>query len=233
MSKAQLRIVSTILVAAIGCGADGSNDELSADEQGVGEQAIIDEPANRADFRSELLLHEGWYGDTWSTSWCPEGTYAGGFSQRVERSQGGGDDTALNAIRLYCKAPGDARTTLQIEPHPGEYGDYSNVATCATRNGSPQLMIGGSIKLEGKQGGDHWYKPFDNSHDDTAANSVRMQCESGVAVADREGKWGEWYPQQTCPTNTAVCGISVRVEPRQGKKDDTGLNGVKLYCCER
>lgn len=233
MSKVRIQFISALLVAAVGCGADGANDDGSSEEQAADELASIDEPPNRSDFRAEVLLHEGWYGNTWSTSWCPEGTYAAGYRQRVERGQGSGDDTALNAISLFCKVPGEPRTSQTITPHPGEWGDWSNAATCATRNGAPNFIIGGNIKLEAMQGGDHWYRPFDNSHDDTAANSVHMQCESGVAEADLEGKWGEWYPQQTCPANTAVCGISVRFEAKQGKGDDTGLNGVKLYCCER
>lgn len=209
-------LVAATLVAATGCAADGSSDENEVSQAASDPLAQVDERSTRSDYRSEMLLHEGLYGNNWSTAWCPEGTYAAGFRQRVEPSQGSGDDTALNAISLSCASASSARS-FTITPHPGEWGDWSNYASCPAGG----FARGGQLKFESSQAGG----------DDTAANSIRLQCDGGVATADLEGKWGTWYPMQTCPIGSAVCGISVRFETRQGDRDDTALNGVKLYCC--
>ena len=48
---------------------------------------------------------------------CPAGQYVCGMRQKVERDQGNGDDSAMNAIAFYCcpLAPG-----AQVEAEPGE-----------------------------------------------------------------------------------------------------------------
>jgi hypothetical protein len=63
----------------------------------------------------------GWGG--WSrTTYCPAGSYVGGYSMRVEPWQRGGDDTALNAVALYCYDR-DGNMVERIEPHPGFWGN--------------------------------------------------------------------------------------------------------------
>ncbi|NXH65425.1 VMO1 protein, partial [Rhabdornis inornatus] len=42
------------------------------------------------------------------------------------------------------------------------------------------------------------------------------------------GDWGNWSPG--CPRACKVCGIRTRVELDESK-DNSGLNNVKLYCC--
>ena len=43
------------------------------------------------------------------------------------------------------------------------------------------------------------------------------------------GSFGLW--SESCPVNSAVCGIQARIEGPQGRGDDTALNNVKLFCC--
>ena len=43
------------------------------------------------------------------------------------------------------------------------------------------------------------------------------------------GQFGTW--SQSCPLNSAVCGIEAKLEPSQGDGDDTSLNDIRLYCC--
>ena len=81
-----------------------------------------------------------------------------------------------------------------------------------------------------------------NSHDDTAANSMRGRCRDTLGVIEydidettpepKKGYWGtfgKW--SQSCAPNSAVCGIQDRLEGSQGGGDDTSLNDIRLYCC--
>ena len=79
--------------------------------------------------------------------------------------------------------------------------------------------------------------------DDTAANSMKVQCRELVegtnGLNERKmgtgygfwGTYGDW--SNVCAETTAVCGIRTKVEGDRGpKRDDTGLNDLELYCCE-
>ena len=67
---------------------------------------VIASPRN--DYRQQYIepdTRTSW--GTWGiTEWCPAGTFAHGFKLKMESYQGSDyydDDTALNAIGLYCK----------------------------------------------------------------------------------------------------------------------------------
>ena len=45
--------------------------------------------------------------------------------------------------------------------------------------------------------------------------------------------WGKWRGMATCPENQYVCGIKARNQKPGGSEDDTALNGLKIYCCDR
>ena len=75
--------------------------------------------------------------------------------------------------------------------------------------------------------------------DDTSANFISFRCRRATDDTEYEivaepgygvfGSWGSW--SESCPSNSAVCGIQTSLEPIQGGGDDTALNDIKLFCC--
>lgn len=80
-----------------------------------------------------------------------------------------------------------------------------------------------------------------DSNDDTEANYIKFKCRdfagsqqsyelSRPPGSGAYGSYGGW--SDSCPANSAICGISTRVEGPQGGGDDTALNDVRLFCCQ-
>jgi hypothetical protein len=47
-----------------------------------------------------------------------------------------------------------------------------------------------------------------------------------------DGNWGQWKNFVNAPSGYYACGATLRVEPPQGKGDDTAANGLKLVWCK-
>ncbi|XP_072000782.1 vitelline membrane outer layer protein 1 homolog [Engystomops pustulosus] len=158
----------------------------------------------------------GPWGDWGSRQWCPPRTVARGFSLRVERPLGSdGDDTALNAIRLYCASPSTRDTQETITSSESSWGDWTPVSWCPSGH-----LMSFALQVEPKQG----------DGDDTAANNIMMQCSDHTVLTGKGGYWGTFSSWSgTCPSG--ICGIQTRVEGKQGRGDDTALNDVKFGCC--
>jgi len=155
----------------------------------------------------------------WSRAiYCPAGSYVGGYSMRVEPSQGGGDDTALNAVALYCY--NRAGTMVErIVPDQGIWGSWREGANCSRGTYARAF----SLKVEPGQG----------RGDDTAANSVKFSCSNGAVIeASGGGGWGSWTSSWvTGPGNSAICGVRAKFEGSQGGGDDTALNDLEFTWC--
>ncbi len=138
----------------------------------------------------------------------------------MEAYGGGGssyDDTALNSICLVCN------NYMEICSKKGFWGSWGESSTCA------QGFGGVDFQLEAFQGG--------GNNDDTAGNNLAIYCnpsstEYKISAISISG-WGDWQGRRYCRTGAAFCGIQTRVEARQGKGDDTALNGVRLDCCAK
>ncbi|XP_071177737.1 vitelline membrane outer layer protein 1-like [Mytilus edulis] len=123
------------------------------------------------------------------------------------------DDSGLNAIRLKCRRGTSAPNTGgTITAREGPWGRWTKALNCRS----------------GKRLG---------TGDDTSANSVRFKCrkinggkKGDLGKSGIRGKFGAW--SKTCPERSAICGMQVRMAPRQGVGDDTALNDVRFYCCK-
>ncbi|KAM9450370.1 vitelline membrane outer layer protein 1-like [Clarias gariepinus] len=169
-------------------------------------------------YRSRIEVSNGGRWGSWGhQEMCPFGTYATGFSLKVERAIGDGDDTALNGIALRCSMPAyGTQSYSTVQSDVGSWGTWTQNIWC-----SSGVLNAFQLRVEGPQG----------RGDDTAANNIRFSCSSGeIRTGDGMywGEWGEWSPQ--C-VKTAICGIQTKVEIPQGSGDDTSLNDVRFFCC--
>ncbi|XP_034971292.1 vitelline membrane outer layer protein 1-like [Zootoca vivipara] len=154
----------------------------------------------------------GRWGEWGREEFCPSG-HANGFTLKVHAAQYGGliyDDTSLNGIRLHCT---DGSI---IESSVGGHGSWGKTETCPDGR-----LISFSLRVVAPLGVD----------DDTAADSIKFNCEHGSVLTGKSTGWGAFGPwSETCPKG-AICGIKTRIDG-QKSGDMTGLNDVKFYCCE-
>ncbi len=201
----------------------GQLEESSGDDTALNDVDVVCCTAKAATagrhFLPEGESTGGRWGQWYDLKLCNPGAFAYGFKLRVEEPAGGGDDTALNGVRLACRGPGGAdaheiRAKSYGEGHWGQWGSY---ATCA----AGEYLVGFDIRVEDPRG----------DGDDTAANDLQFRCSNGrVLLASNGGKWGAWRPGQYC-RNGYVCGFRTRVEAPRGDGDDTALNDVAVVCC--
>lgn len=159
----------------------------------------------------------GQWGDWTRTVYCPPGTWASGYTMRVEPEQGRGDDTSLNAIALYC-SDRQGREVGRLSPHPGFWGNWVEGARCAPG----AFLTHFQLKVEPPQG----------SGDDTAANSVAFFCNaSRQRIEASGGRWGRFGDWRGGFPNAAICGVQAKVEREQGRGDDTALNDLAFTWC--
>jgi hypothetical protein len=160
----------------------------------------------------------GW--GRWSTAvYCPAGSYVGGYSMRVEPWQRRGDDTALNAVALYCYDRAGYMVE-RIEPHPGFWGNWGEQDHC------PQGTYATAFKLK--------VESPQRGGDDTAANSLAFRCGNGSQIeASGGGGWGNWTSTWvTGSRNSAICGVKAKFEDWQRGGDDTALNDLEFTWCQ-
>lgn len=214
-SIALIKIIKTSAAVEVSQSAALTGNNIVA----VNANGFSGQQAARNDFVGTITSNNGAAWGSWGEAvFCPAGTYIAGMAQRVEASQGSGDDTALNTVAIYCT---DKEGTKQkpITLAGGKWGSWGQKSNCA----SGKFINGFKLKVESNQGGG----------DDTGLNSISVQCDDGANFElSNGGKWGGWGKMQACPTNSAACGVSLRVETDQGGGDDTAANDLKCHCCK-
>jgi hypothetical protein len=80
------------------------------------------------------------------------------------------------------------------------------------------------------------YESVRTPADNTTANAVSFWCSNGMEIRARnEGAWGIWssWTGYDISTNRAICGLSQRMSSMQGRADDTAMNNIEIYWCDR
>ncbi|XP_053407702.1 vitelline membrane outer layer protein 1-like [Mercenaria mercenaria] len=182
--------------------------------------------------RDTITVRNGERFGKWGTAeYCPEGAYAVGYDLKIEPRQGRyDDDTALNAIKLFCEYPGGSGAG-EITSTEGRWGVWQGRTKCE-RKGFLTSFI---LQVESYQG---YYV------DDTSANFAKFKCrdlrgyykekELALSLGSGYGQWGEFGSwSNSCRKGQAICGIQTKVEASRGvHRDDTALNDVKFFCCK-
>ncbi|KAA0719671.1 Vitelline membrane outer layer protein 1 -like protein [Triplophysa tibetana] len=186
----------------------------------------IERSINRP-LRSRLEVNNGMNMGSWGqTEICPWGTYAAGFSLKVEQPQGVvlfGDETGLNGIRLHCidsskSSSGTYEHYSTVQSDVGSWGQWTNITWC-----SGGFLTSFQLRVE----------EFGIWIDNTASNNIRFTCSGTGQVLEGSGTpWGNWGDVSNKCEGKGICGIQTNVDVPQGMFDDTAVNDVCMYCCD-
>ncbi|GGA02670.1 hypothetical protein [Okeania sp. KiyG1] len=160
----------------------------------------------------------GHWGNWGNQQQCSTDQWVLGGELKVETRRGSGDDTALNGIYLRCGTHKDPARIKEISSLAGSWGNKFELGTCK----KGYYVVSGRLRIEPKLG----------SGDDTGAVDAQFWCEDGTSLqTSYQLDWGGWSSRQSCPPQSAICGIKTRVEPWQRSGDDTALNDAIFICC--
>jgi hypothetical protein len=137
-----------------------------------------------------------------------------------------------------------AEATMQSQPCQG--------ATCPGPTGYPNGQVGTMTATNGGPWGDwgsweycpsgtlaHGFRllsePRQGRGDDTALNALQLRCtgsqQQQFLISSSQGPWGSWGDWRECPgASNFLRAFSLRVEGRQGSRDDTAANDIQFVC---
>ncbi|XP_056425629.1 vitelline membrane outer layer protein 1-like [Hyla sarda] len=105
----------------------------------------------------------------------------------------------------------------------GYWGDWGYLQRCP----SGTSAIGFSLKVEREIDGD-----------DTALNGIKLYCAPNGrrfvkgTITSTVGNWGDWTYVSWCPGGNLIS-FALKVEPTQGKGDDTAANNIMMQCSDK
>jgi len=126
--------------------------------------------------REEKTIYDGVWGGWKGWEMCPYGKYIGAASVRFEDSIGGGDDTALNGLAIYCVDKYWTDGEMKIV-YSGLWGEWKS-----WKFQPRKLVKGARVRFEDPIGGG----------DDTAMNGIELNIEKpnyGVSQGPISGEW--------------------------------------------
>ncbi|KAM4675891.1 vitelline membrane outer layer protein 1-like [Discoglossus pictus] len=126
------------------------------------------------------------------------------------------------SLALCIQSNNSYELTISVS-NGGELGKWGTMERCAPGT----VAKGFSLKVQPLQGLD----------DDTALNGIRLHCvrcqypHLKTNISSTLERWGAWTATKWCPYGFLVQ-FSLRVEPPQGKGDDTGANNIMFRCSD-
>ncbi|XP_052614072.1 vitelline membrane outer layer protein 1 homolog isoform X1 [Peromyscus californicus insignis] len=198
---------SALLGAGLNCGD-------VTEEDGYPGRPVLGETPVRRSFPTAVPSwsvpgHRG-HQASWSRPWPASRPW-------VEPPQGiPGDDTALNGIRLHCTRGNAKQNTHVVESQSGSWGSWSEPLWCP----GTHFLVAFSLRVE----------PFSFPGDNTSVNNVRFRCSDGVELEGPGLSWGD-YGDWSNSCAKGVCGLQTKIQKPRGPRDDTGLNDVRIFCC--
>jgi len=169
-----------------------------------------------------LLLDNPFDAGSWgAAALCPEYTFVREF-EVLYQPAGSFDDTAVNAVKLYCSSPETGLDVAYVTSSTSPNGQWMGLNVC-----QGGWMTGFRAKVLEYQG---------LFTDDVAVQDMMGSCQGNETIGGytdtsriKDGDWSSWTE---CPLETAVCGLQTRVENPQLVDDDTAITDISLFCCE-
>ncbi|XP_050725840.1 vitelline membrane outer layer protein 1-like [Eriocheir sinensis] len=182
-------------------------------------------PTPRRRITKTLYLNNGLPWGTWGDiELCEDGSFAAYAEAKFEIYAAlDADETALNALILYCVNLATGLPTGHIASTVGEKGELQGMKTCPSG-----FITGIKARVLDSQGA---------FGDDVAIQNFQIECDRNDIVTvipgqkDTKiplGEWGEW---SACPDGSAICGIETRYNEVDAIIDDAAISDATFYCC--
>lgn len=154
-------------------GPQGGGYEGGADDTGLNQVDLICQTVARTSATSRLVSHVGAYGTMYAPKLCPSGALVG-MQVKFETSQGSGDDSAANGVKIRCSDEHEYTPAGEgaFGRYPGAWASdvdcvSSGAGGCATRCPAGTAVCGYRVIYEDTRGG---------VFDDTTLNGVELAC---------------------------------------------------------